>query len=67
MNMTTLRKIANQQGVKATNFMKKTEVIRAIQRAEGNAPCFQTDTPGCGQQGCAWREDCLADEGAARA
>jgi hypothetical protein len=41
--------------------MNKTELIRAIQKAEGNFPCFKTASQGsCDQRGCCWREDCLA-------
>ncbi|HEC99705.1 MAG TPA: SAP domain-containing protein, partial [Proteobacteria bacterium] len=41
--------------------MNKTEIIRTIQRAEGNADCFGTEHVNiCGQTSCLWREDCLA-------
>jgi hypothetical protein len=39
--------------------MDKTNLIRAIQKAEGNFPCFKTAQGSCDQLGCCWREDCL--------
>jgi hypothetical protein len=36
-------------------------IVRAIQRAEGNYDCFGTDKARrCEQRNCLWREDCLA-------
>ena len=36
------------------------EVIRAIQRAEGNFDCYGTAVEGeCDQEECLWREDCF--------
>lgn len=37
----------------------KTKMIRAIQAAEGNFPCFKTARDHCDQFDCLWREDCL--------
>jgi hypothetical protein len=54
-----IRRIAKTKGV-VPGRMKKTELIRAIQRAEGNYECFETAVEGhCSQAECAWREDCL--------
>ena len=59
MNLKDIKGIAQKQGVK-TGKMKKEEIIRAIQRAEGNFDCFGTGAAGhCLQSGCLWREDCL--------
>jgi hypothetical protein len=39
--------------------MNKTELIRAIQRSEGNYDCFATPyRDECNQLECLWREDC---------
>ncbi len=39
----------------------KDDLIRAIQRAEGNFACFATGVADeCGQHTCLWREDCIA-------
>ena len=39
--------------------MNKTKMIRAIQAAEGNYPCFKTARDYCDQRDCLWKEDCL--------
>jgi hypothetical protein len=58
----TLKKIkdaAKAKGIKVGN-MKKENIIRSIQRAEGNFDCFWTAKIGeCDQTNCFWREDCL--------
>ena len=59
MNLKDIKGIALKQGVKAGK-MKKDEIIRAIQRAEGNFDCFGTVVSSqCLQSECLWREDCL--------
>lgn len=58
MRMEEIKEIARQRGVK-TGKMKKGEVIRAIQEAEGNPTCFDTGNAAeCAQDDCLWREDC---------
>lgn len=38
----------------------KSELIRAIQQAEGNSSCFNSNSSqDCGQQSCLWRQDCV--------
>lgn len=59
MNLQEVKSIAGRMGLKAGN-LRKGELIRAIQRAEGNFDCFGTATAGCCDQAdCCWREDCL--------
>jgi len=59
MNLKDIKGLAQKQGVK-TGKMKKDEIIRAIQRAEGNFDCFGTAvSSNCSQSDCLWREDCL--------
>jgi hypothetical protein len=59
MTMKDVREIAKQKGVKAGR-MKKDELIRSIQRTEGNFDCFGTAKRGeCYQEDCLWRADCL--------
>jgi len=42
--------------------MNRTDLIRAIQRAEGNSECFATTYVNeCNQINCLWREDCKAE------
>lgn len=58
MTMNEIRDIARNMGIVPAK-KKKAELIRAIQQAEGNLPCFETgqrDT--CGQDHCLWRPDC---------
>ena len=58
MKMEQIRAIAAQRGIKAGK-MKKGDLIRKIQEAEGNDACFDTGrADACGQQECLWREDC---------
>lgn len=58
MKIEQIREIAKQRGVK-TGKMKKGEIIRAIQEAEGNPTCFDTGKAAeCGEMSCLWREDC---------
>ena len=58
MKLVEIRKLAAQRGVKADK-MKKTEIIRAVQAAEGNTACFESGTAvECGQAKCLWRDDC---------
>jgi len=54
-----IRSIAKEMGVKSAR-MSKGEIIRAVQEAEGNIPCFGTARDGyCDREDCAWKEDCL--------
>jgi len=60
MTLKQIKEIAKERGVKAGN-MKKENIIRSIQRAEGNFDCFGTASSGyCDQTDCLWRNDCLA-------
>jgi len=49
---------AKALGIK-TSRRKKADVIRDIQRAEGNFPCFGTAVDHCNQTDCCWREACM--------
>lgn len=53
-----IREIARKMGIK-TGKMKKAELIRAIQKAEGNIPCYAIRGHECDQINCLWREDCI--------
>ncbi len=58
MKLEEIKAIAKQHDIKAGK-MKKTELVRAIQQAEGNDQCFVTGMSSvCGQADCLWREDC---------
>ena len=59
MKIQAIRTIAKKMGVKVGN-RGKIELIRSIQRAEGNNDCFATPyVHECNQYNCLWREDCL--------
>ena len=55
-----IREIARAHGLNPGNA-EKAEVIKAIQRREGNFDCFATACDGVGDHsGCLGREDCFA-------
>lgn len=58
MRMDEVREKAKKFGLK-TSRMKKDDLIRAIQTAEGNFPCFGSAGQYCDQQGCCWQDECL--------
>ncbi len=54
-----IKAIAKTNGVRVDN-MKKENIIKAIQRTEGNTDCFATGKANeCGQTNCLWRQDCV--------
>lgn len=58
MNVNEIKEMAKKRGVKSGK-MKKSELVRAIQQAEGNPCCFDTGYANdCGEAKCLWREDC---------
>ncbi|MBT0665249.1 Rho termination factor N-terminal domain-containing protein [Geobacter pelophilus] len=58
MKMDDVKEVAKGLGIKPGK-MKKSDLIREIQRAEGNEECYNSGKADqCGQAGCAWREDC---------
>ena len=56
-NVTNDRLTTKELGLK--NFLDVTELIRSIQRGEGNPDCFRRAKGNCDQHGCAWRLYCL--------
>ncbi|MBN1599951.1 MAG: Rho termination factor N-terminal domain-containing protein [Chitinispirillaceae bacterium] len=59
VEMTEIKKKAREMGISGSK-MKKNELILAIQKAEGNYPCFKTASRTCDQSNCLWRDDCLS-------
>lgn len=60
-NMKEIREMARQLGIRSIR-MEKAELIRTIQRAEGNYDCYGTATEEeCDQEECLWREDCFRE------
>lgn len=59
MKLDQIKEIAKQHDIK-TGKLKKAELVRAIQTAEGNEVCFETGRAAeCGQNDCLWRADCV--------
>jgi hypothetical protein len=58
MKMSDVQQKASQLGIKAKK-MKKADLIREIQKMEGNQQCFQLNDYECEEQDCCWRKDCL--------
>jgi hypothetical protein len=59
MTLKQIKEMAKAKGVKVGN-MKKENIIRAIQLAEGNFDCFGSAAAGdCNQTNCLWRADCF--------
>ena len=61
MSMADIRRKAKELGVKVQG-LKKADLIRAIQTAEGNTRCFATGRTECDQLACCWRADCMPKE-----
>jgi hypothetical protein len=58
MKLEEIKEIAKQHGIKVGK-LKKAELVRCIQSAEGNGACFETGQASeCGQAECLWRADC---------
>lgn len=59
MKVAEVKERAAEMNIKVTG-RKKIEMIRSIQAAEGNYPCFKTAEGDCDQYDCYWRKDCLS-------
>ncbi len=63
MKIAAVAERARALGIHGAEALQKGEMIRAIQMAEGNRPCFgnlwRFD---CLQFDCCWREDCLIED-----
>ena len=58
MRLDDIKEIAKQHNIK-TGKLKKADLVKTIQQAEGNEVCFETGQAAvCGQLSCLWREDC---------
>lgn len=60
MTIYDIRKKAGDMGIRRFTRMRKPDLIRAIQMAEGNIPCFGTERCDyCRELSCLWRADCV--------
>ncbi len=58
MRVDEIKAMAREMGIR-TGRMTKGELIRAIQRAEGNCECYEgAGRIHCDQTGCLWFQDC---------
>jgi hypothetical protein len=58
MTVKELQKMTKGFDIRPHDF-KKAELIKAIQKAEGNFDCFGTAYNYCDQGNCLFRKDCL--------
>jgi hypothetical protein len=59
MKINEIKQKAKALGINC-NKMKKAEIIHAIQKAEGNTPCFGKSNDGqCQYTNCCFIDDCL--------
>lgn len=59
MRWMDIEKKATDLNIKNPNRYSKTDLIRTIQKAEGNNTCYNTDQLTCPQMECCWRRDCI--------
>ena len=59
MRLSEIEKKAKQVNIKDTWKYSKKDLIKTIQRAEGNFDCFGTAKDNCNQMICCWRSDCI--------
>lgn len=58
MRLEEIKEIAKQHDIKVGK-LRKADLIKAIQVAEGNDACFASGQASeCGQHSCLWRDDC---------
>ena len=57
MKVTEIRTKARDLGVKNSARMNKSDLIKAIQTAEGNSPCY-SEIVDCRINDCLWRPEC---------
>ncbi len=61
MKMQDVRAMAKSLGI--NSFGKnKTELIREIQRKEGNFDCYGTAVDNCDQKDCCFYDSCLGEQ-----
>ncbi len=61
-NLKEVQAMGKELGIKVAG-LKKAELIRKVQEAEGNFPCFQCEgaADNCDENGCLWRSECVVD------
>ena len=60
MRLLAIEKKAKDLGINDTWKYSKRDLIKLIQKKEGNKECFSTRSRLiCGQVSCCWRSDCV--------
>ena len=59
MKLAEIEKKARSVGIKDTWKYSKKDLVKTIQRTEGNFDCFGTASDSCNQLTCCWRSDCI--------
>jgi len=59
MRLSEIEKRAKSLGIRDTWRLSKRELIKTIQRKEGNFDCFGSARNFCDQLSCIWRADCI--------
>lgn len=59
MQLSEIQKKARDAGIKDPWKFSKKELVKTIQRKEGNRDCFATARSYCDQLACCWRSDCV--------
>ena len=59
MRLAAIDKKAKSLGLNNTWKYSKKDLIKTIQRKEGNFDCFGSANGNCNQMACCWRDDCL--------
>ena len=61
VTLADIKNKAKEVGVKGYTKLPKPELVKAIQTAEGNSPCYQSEIASvCGIADCMWKEDCAS-------
>ena len=59
MRLIDIEKKAKGVGIKDTWKFSRKELVRTIQRKEGNPACFDAGKRTCAEVACCWRLDCI--------
>ncbi|MFA5150004.1 MAG: SAP domain-containing protein [Candidatus Omnitrophota bacterium] len=59
MRLSEIEKRAKSLGIRDTWRLSKKELVKTIQRVEGNLDCFGAKRNSCEQLSCCWRSDCI--------
>jgi len=59
MRLSDIEKKARVLSIQDTWKYSKKDLIKTIQRSEGNFDCFGTAKGSCNQTACCWRSDCV--------